>query len=657
MLIFLVALLASANLGVYSYKPATTESPPFIISIGESYYSPQPTPNSYLSTTSSSFVSSTPAPESYESSSPVGFISSTYYDNNYLDHSQSQPSSAVKLEFNSDSDVEIPAKYVLVSEGSRYSSDASQAIPYASHGDYDTYGSPQAHASPAVKSSSDGKSYLDPQAQSTTSQLGLGQDVSGNSQIQYVTPNNNLDFGTSSNSQLQSSNNNNYNNNNGYNSGIGSASQTTYLNSKNNYGLNGFSNSQNQYTYNNDAKKTTWVNPQTLPLNGNNLNKLNGLNNFNNKNLNGLNSGLSLSNQNNFPLNNLNNKNFNNLNSLNNLNFNNPNLGNGNAWVNPQASGNINPQSGNAWVNPQLQSSGLSNPFNNNFNGGLIGNSAINIGASAGRINFQSQNVNVAFNSRLGSFNYVEPQPDISADARSGLGASNYVGLLPQQLIVNSEGEYSLDGHSFGSLTPPPLTNAFAPPIKKPQPTKSNKLEIAYQWRYLDWVHPAIQLTGRNFTVGNPFSQDVDVDRKGRVFVTSPQWLEGTPVTLSLVTNLRDQGGPLLTPYPDWTWHRNECNGLISVFRISVNILNTLISSNICLSIFYFCCCKIGSLFSGENSWIKFSSFRAGSSLVINLHRIIRSLYGNNLFTKSTNSHSLTLVIVRGLFVVEFVCR
>lgn len=610
MLILFVTLstLNLANLGV-CYKPTESPSSPFIIRIGDSYYAQESTPiNSYISTTSRTFVSSTPAPESFESSSPVSFISSTYYDSNYLDHSQSHPSSDVKLEFNSDGSVDIPAKYEYLNENARYSPDHTQAISFSSSNDFvNTYVNSQPQVSVAVKSSSDGKSYVDPQAQSSTNtnQLGLGQDSFINSKIEYVTSNSYDDLRSNSNSQLQPLN---PSSNNDYNSGIGSQLQTTFLNRNNNYG-NGFTNSQNQYlnsnnnNNNNGQKKTAWVNPQTLPLNGNN--NLNNLNNFNNLNrnlnsLNNFNSG-NLNSLNNFN-NNLNNKNINGLNSLNNLNYNNQNPLNGKTWVNPQAQSGVNQKNG--WVNPQLQSSGPNNPLNNNFNNGLNNNfnsglnnnfnnglnsnfnnglnnnfnnglnggSAVNVGANSGRINFQSQNVNVAFNSRLGSFNYVEPQPEISADTRSGLGSSNYVNLLPQQLIVNSDGEYSLDGNSFGSLQTPPIANAFAPPIVKPQTTRSNKLEIAYQWRYLDWVHPTIQLTGRNFTVGNPFSQDVDLDRKGRVFVASPQWLEGTPVTLSVITNLRDQGGPLLTPYPDWTWHRNECSGLISVFRISVSM-------------------------------------------------------------------------------------
>lgn len=101
----------------------------------------------------------------------------------------------------------------------------------------------------------------------------------------------------------------------------------------------------------------------------------------------------------------------------------------------------------------------------------------------------------------------------------------------------------------------------------------SRGLEVAYQWKYLDWVEPTVRLTGKNFTLGNPFTQDVDIDKRGRIFVTSPHWLEGTPVVLSLVSNADGPGGPLLLPYPNWKWHATElgCDGLISVYRLAID--------------------------------------------------------------------------------------
>ncbi|KAK0159453.1 hypothetical protein PV328_010329 [Microctonus aethiopoides] len=98
-------------------------------------------------------------------------------------------------------------------------------------------------------------------------------------------------------------------------------------------------------------------------------------------------------------------------------------------------------------------------------------------------------------------------------------------------------------------------------------------LNVLYQWKYLDWIWPNVALTSKNFTYGNPFTQDVDVDFKSRIFVTTPQWLKGTPITLSTLTDVHGPGGPLLTPYPHWTWHTlYDCNKIISVYRIAKTI-------------------------------------------------------------------------------------
>ncbi|XP_057334097.1 major royal jelly protein 1-like [Microplitis mediator] len=107
--------------------------------------------------------------------------------------------------------------------------------------------------------------------------------------------------------------------------------------------------------------------------------------------------------------------------------------------------------------------------------------------------------------------------------------------------------------------------------------SQQGRLGIVYQWKYVDWVWPNVLLTEKNHIIENPFTQDVDVDLSGRVFVTTPQWLEGTPITLSVVTDLKGPGGPLLTPYPHWSWHTlTDCDKLISVYRIAIDECNRL---------------------------------------------------------------------------------
>lgn len=116
---------------------------------------------------------------------------------------------------------------------------------------------------------------------------------------------------------------------------------------------------------------------------------------------------------------------------------------------------------------------------------------------------------------------------------------------------------------TVGLLLVSHLTEGFRP----------SNLQVIHEWKYLDWLPPNVQLVGNNFTLGNAFTQDVDVDKAGRVFVTSPKWPEGVPIVLSVVTDVGGPGGPLLAPYPDWTWHRfNDCNSIVTAFRIEVNM-------------------------------------------------------------------------------------
>lgn len=50
----------------------------------------------------------------------------------------------------------------------------------------------------------------------------------------------------------------------------------------------------------------------------------------------------------------------------------------------------------------------------------------------------------------------------------------------------------------------------------------------------------------------------------------------GVPSSLNVITNKTSNGGPLLAPYPDWTWAKNEnCTGIMSVYKIEVIIIET----------------------------------------------------------------------------------
>lgn len=50
---------------------------------------------------------------------------------------------------------------------------------------------------------------------------------------------------------------------------------------------------------------------------------------------------------------------------------------------------------------------------------------------------------------------------------------------------------------------------------------------------------------------------------------------KGVPASLMTVTDKMGKGGPLLRPYPNWSWYENindKCDGIIGVYRVYVSL-------------------------------------------------------------------------------------
>ncbi|XP_026318568.1 protein yellow-like isoform X2 [Hyposmocoma kahamanoa] len=117
-----------------------------------------------------------------------------------------------------------------------------------------------------------------------------------------------------------------------------------------------------------------------------------------------------------------------------------------------------------------------------------------------------------------------------------------------------------------------------------PELRAESNLRIVNQWAELEFVFPdeetkQIALTKRHYVPGKSVPIDVDVQyRKDtlspRIFVTTPRFGEGRPVTLGTV----DENGKI-SGYPDYSWHENQgqnCEGLTSVFRTAIDECNRL---------------------------------------------------------------------------------
>jgi hypothetical protein len=139
-----------------------------------------------------------------------------------------------------------------------------------------------------------------------------------------------------------------------------------------------------------------------------------------------------------------------------------------------------------------------------------------------------------------------------------------YKGLKQSQISQVSFNNYSRDAELGGGY----LTNVF---------------DTIFQWNILDFEFPpgrrqqAIDsgefIPENNVPLGIAATSD-------RVFVTTPRWLEGVPVSLSVIQLPAYSLSPRLVPYPDWSEHTSpdnpDCTKLMSVYRAYVDECNRL---------------------------------------------------------------------------------
>ncbi|XP_063230558.1 protein yellow-like [Bacillus rossius redtenbacheri] len=111
----------------------------------------------------------------------------------------------------------------------------------------------------------------------------------------------------------------------------------------------------------------------------------------------------------------------------------------------------------------------------------------------------------------------------------------------------------------------------------------ANQLQLRFQWTSPEFVFASeaarqASLAAGTYVPGSPFLLDVDVWSAGhdeKVLVTLPRLKPGTPATLATVAvrpGAAVDSGPLLFPYPDWTWnHQGHCDAITSVFRVKID--------------------------------------------------------------------------------------
>ncbi|XP_039960770.1 protein yellow-like [Bactrocera tryoni] len=115
------------------------------------------------------------------------------------------------------------------------------------------------------------------------------------------------------------------------------------------------------------------------------------------------------------------------------------------------------------------------------------------------------------------------------------------------------------------------------------------ELETVFEWKQVVYGFATEEdrqdaIDNDNLVPENAIPIDVAVDyhsEKGtRIFTTTPRFTTGIPYTLAVVTNKTEENGPVLLPYPDYSWHNSNgssCDKITSVYRVAITECNQMI--------------------------------------------------------------------------------
>ncbi|XP_055698793.1 major royal jelly protein 1-like [Phlebotomus papatasi] len=114
-------------------------------------------------------------------------------------------------------------------------------------------------------------------------------------------------------------------------------------------------------------------------------------------------------------------------------------------------------------------------------------------------------------------------------------------------------------------------------------PVLCENLKSVAEWRDLEFQFPT-QADRQNaliqgkYVPGNGVPIDVDIAYRSMggslIFVTIPRFTTGIPITLGTISGMATTNGPMITAYPDYrtqSSHGKDCDGITSVFRVSVD--------------------------------------------------------------------------------------
>ncbi|XP_012058209.1 PREDICTED: major royal jelly protein 3-like [Atta cephalotes] len=103
-----------------------------------------------------------------------------------------------------------------------------------------------------------------------------------------------------------------------------------------------------------------------------------------------------------------------------------------------------------------------------------------------------------------------------------------------------------------------------------------DKVKNIYTWKFpeFEWLSKKQEEDAIHSGIYNPSNcmfEDANEAEDGRLFITVTNiFTRASPASLTTVTNKTGLGGPILRPYPDWSWYNSNCDGIINVYRVDI---------------------------------------------------------------------------------------
>ncbi|KAG5335505.1 MRJP5 protein, partial [Acromyrmex charruanus] len=114
------------------------------------------------------------------------------------------------------------------------------------------------------------------------------------------------------------------------------------------------------------------------------------------------------------------------------------------------------------------------------------------------------------------------------------------------------------------------------------------EVNVIHEWKYADFEWRSQEQKKEALRSGsyNPLMclfEDASKADDGRLFITVTNvYGSGSPATLTTVTNKIGPGGPILRPYPDWSWYNSKCmcDGIVNVYRTNIQCNHIIVLDN-----------------------------------------------------------------------------